>query len=154
MQSVSRAMHNVAGSEVAHDRRPGMNAPIAQVPIQRVCGPGRLESIDDLAIEEPLEIRLDFSGPDGPEHQTLSITMRTPGQDDELAVGFLMTEGVIRGPGDLREVRPYLPDSPRPGRANVPTMWTCGQPTRFPPRLQVPSGAAPTRSARPRAPAC
>jgi FdhD protein len=112
-------MHNVAGLEVAHDRRPGMNAPIAQVPIQRVCGPGRLESIDDLAIEEPLEIRLDFSGPEGPEHQTLSITMRTPGQDDELAVGFLMTEGVIRGPGDLREVRPYLPGTPRPGRANV-----------------------------------
>ncbi|HEX7596869.1 MAG TPA: sulfurtransferase FdhD, partial [Polyangia bacterium] len=62
-----------------------MNAPIAQVPIQRISGPGRLDSIDDLAIEEPLEIRLDFSGPDGPEHQTLSITMRTPGQDDELA---------------------------------------------------------------------
>ncbi len=96
-----------------------MNAPIAQVPIQRVCGPGRLDSIDDLAIEEPLEIRLDFYGPEGPEHQCMSITMRTPGRDDELAVGFLLTEGVIRGPGDIRDVRPYLPDAPRPGRANV-----------------------------------
>jgi FdhD protein len=112
-------MHNVACSEVVHEERPGMNAPISQVQIQRICGPGRLESIDDLAIEEPLEIRLDFSGPNGPEHQTLSITMRTPGQDDELAVGFLMTEGVIGGLGDLREVRPYLPDTPHPGRANV-----------------------------------
>jgi FdhD protein len=112
-------MHNVAGSEVAHERRPDMNAPTAQVPIQRVSGPSRLDSIDDLAIEEPLEIRLDYSGPDGPEHQSLSITMRTPGRDDELAVGFLLTEGVIRGPGDLREVRPYLPDAPHPGRANV-----------------------------------
>ncbi|MDR3682548.1 MAG: formate dehydrogenase accessory sulfurtransferase FdhD [Geothrix sp.] len=99
-----------------------MNAPIAQVPIQRVSGPGRLESLeamDDLAIEEPLEIRLDFSGPEGPEHQSLSITMRTPGQDAELAVGFLLTEGVIRSQEDLREVRPHRPGTPRPGRANV-----------------------------------
>ncbi|MEY2438957.1 MAG: FdhD protein, partial [Verrucomicrobiota bacterium] len=43
---------------------------------------------DDLTVEEPLEIRLG--------RKTLATTMRTPGNDDELAVGFLVTEGIIR----------------------------------------------------------
>jgi FdhD protein len=94
-----------------------MNAPVAQVPIQRYSGLGRLEGMDDLAIEEPLEIRLDHLGPEGPEHQSLSVTMRTPGHDEELAVGLLATEGVIRGPGDLREAPARSPGPP--GRANV-----------------------------------
>jgi FdhD protein len=60
---------------------------------------------DLLAVEEPLEIRLGF-GPDAArELETISITMRTPGQDEELAAGFLYTEGVIREARDVREVR-------------------------------------------------
>ncbi len=45
---------------------------------------------DEVAIEEPLEIRVDG--------EPLAITMRTPGHDDELALGFLYTEGLIDGP--------------------------------------------------------
>lgn len=78
---------------------------IARVAIQRISGEVRQDSEDDLAVEEPLEIDLAYRGPDGPELRSLSITMRTPGHDEELAVGFLLTEGIIRDRGDLREVR-------------------------------------------------
>jgi FdhD protein len=49
---------------------------------------------DYLAVEEPLEIRLG----DVP----MSVTMRTPGHDQELVAGFLLTEGIISGPGELK----------------------------------------------------
>jgi FdhD protein len=54
---------------------------------------------DDLAAEEPLEIRV---GPAGPGRRTpLAVTMRTPGQDIDLAMGFLLTEGVIGAATDV-----------------------------------------------------
>ena len=45
---------------------------------------------DEVAVEEPMEIRVDG--------QALSVTMRTPGHDEELALGFLYGEGLIDGP--------------------------------------------------------
>ena len=67
------------------------------------------EASDVLAAEEPLEIRVGY-GPAGQrEHRTLSITMRTPGHDFELAAGFLFTEGIIRSRADLQGVL-YCPD--------------------------------------------
>lgn len=53
---------------------------------------------DQLATEEPLEIRL--TSP----RRTIAITMRTPGADFELTAGFLYSEGVIRQPGDLQRL--------------------------------------------------
>ncbi|MEY3230538.1 MAG: formate dehydrogenase accessory sulfurtransferase FdhD [Planctomycetota bacterium] len=53
---------------------------------------------DAVAAEEPLEIRV--------AGRSVSITMRTPGHDDELALGFLVGEGLIRGRGDVVHVRP------------------------------------------------
>jgi FdhD protein len=52
---------------------------------------------DTLAAEEPLEIRVKRDGKAAP----LAVTMRTPGDDLDLAVGFLLTEGIIRGAGDV-----------------------------------------------------
>ncbi|MDM4723408.1 formate dehydrogenase accessory sulfurtransferase FdhD [Micromonospora sp. WMMA1363] len=55
---------------------------------------------DTLAVEEPLEIRV---GPAGPgRRRPLAVTMRTPGDDLDLAVGFLLTEGLIRSADDVR----------------------------------------------------
>lgn len=66
-------------------------------PVLRVGPDGVRRRPDTLAAEEPLEIRV--SG------VPLSVTMRTPGHDVELAHGFLLTEGVIAGPGDLLSAR-------------------------------------------------
>ena len=60
------------------------------------------DSPDVLAVEEPLEIRLGF--PDG-RHRPISITMRTPGDDAELAAGFLFTEGIIQKPDQIKQIR-------------------------------------------------
>lgn len=49
------------------------------------------DAADLVAVEEPLEIQLIVGG----REFTLSITMRTPGQDEDLAAGFLFTEGII-----------------------------------------------------------
>lgn len=59
------------------------------------------ERRDDVATEEPLEIRLDAG--DGPRR--VAVTMRTPGADFELAAGFLFAEGVIAGREQLRTIR-------------------------------------------------
>lgn len=59
-------------------------------------GVGRATSRPDtLAVEEPLEIRVDG--------RSLSVTMRTPGDDFDLAIGYLLTEGVIADAGDVRQ---------------------------------------------------
>jgi len=56
---------------------------------------------DKLVTEEPMEIRL--HGP-GQDPDALAVTMRTPGHDFELAVGFCLTEGLLRSAGDLDSV--------------------------------------------------
>jgi FdhD protein len=56
------------------------------------------ESDDELAAEEPLEIRV--------RGRAVTITMRTPGHDDELAAGFLLTEGLIRRRSDVLTIEP------------------------------------------------
>ncbi len=61
---------------------------------------------DAVALEEPLEIRLDMRGPDGRTVRSLTITMRTPGHDEELAAGFLFTEGLVRHASEIEDIRP------------------------------------------------
>ena len=57
---------------------------------------------DRLATEEPMEIRVDEPGA---EQRNVAVTMRTPGNDFELAAGFLFTEGLIAGQADVRNIR-------------------------------------------------
>jgi FdhD protein len=69
---------------------------VARATLARVAGGRRAPADDELAVEEPLEIRVDG--------EPLAVTMRTPGEDEELAVGFLAGEGLIGGRGDVRAV--------------------------------------------------
>jgi FdhD protein len=69
--------------------------------------------VDTLAVEEPLEIRIERHG----QVVNRLVTMRTPGADLDLAAGWLLSEGVATQPGDLRSVRactdPTLSDEER-----------------------------------------
>ena len=60
--------------------------------------------LDHLAVEEPLEIVVRFRRRNTLVRKPVSITMRTPGQDQELAVGFLYTEGVLHRRSDIEAI--------------------------------------------------
>jgi FdhD protein len=68
----------------------------ATVDILRFTGDQSHPQSDALAVEEPLEIRV--------RGRALSVTMRTPGHDEELAAGFLLTEGLIRRAADVLKI--------------------------------------------------
>ncbi len=82
------------------------HAAIARVPVRKIEGAGPAGrptvagKLDALAVEEPLEIRVACE-PDGLPERAVAVTMRTPGNDVELAAGFLYTEGVLERPDDL-----------------------------------------------------
>jgi len=69
---------------------------VNDVVVTRVQGTAYHESGDLVAAEEPLEIRVIYGKEDQRRQQSISVTMRTPGNDDELAIGFLFTEGIIQ----------------------------------------------------------
>ena len=79
----------------------------ARSTVRRFRG-GELGLADDpdlVATEEPFEIRLGYSRRDGSRaEEPVSVTMRTPGHDEDLAVGFLFTEGIIRARSDVQSV--------------------------------------------------
>ncbi|MBI4261038.1 MAG: formate dehydrogenase accessory sulfurtransferase FdhD [Actinobacteria bacterium] len=77
-------------------------APAAPVRVVAVRGGRRSERADRLAVEEPMEIQA--AGP-GQDPAGEAVTMRTPGDDFELAAGFMFTEGLVRSRGEVRSVR-------------------------------------------------
>jgi len=78
--------------------------------IKKVSNGGVLETTDLLAAEEPLEIRIGYGNANDRQQKNISVTMRTPGNDFELAIGFLFTEGIISGVNDISEIK-YCTDA-------------------------------------------
>lgn len=74
------------------------------VPVTAMSATGRSSHTDFVAVEEPLELRLVFGPAPRRMRATLGVTMRTPGHDAELAVGFLLAEGVIGEAGDILSI--------------------------------------------------
>lgn len=60
---------------------------------------------DTLAVEEPLEIRIGFYEKGNFSHKAISITMRTPDADAELAAGFLFTEGILQSKNQIKSIK-------------------------------------------------
>jgi FdhD protein len=101
--------------QTAHHRNGASKMAVAQIDLMRWPADQRVHApiSDLLACEEPLEIRVGG--------RSVAVTMRTPGQDAELAAGFLVTEGLIRERTDLLSVVPCRHrDASSPGnRMNV-----------------------------------
>lgn len=69
--------------------------------ITRISGYDTEELEDQLAVEEPLEIQVAYQSAGQGERKSISVTMRTPGNDYELAAGFLFTEGIIHSKSQI-----------------------------------------------------
>jgi FdhD protein len=88
--------------------RPIIPAPdpaLAAVRVCRISHSGSTLEPDLLAVEEPLEVRLGHDADGRRVHVPVSVTMRTPGHDHELAVGFLYSEGILVAPEQVAGVR-------------------------------------------------
>jgi FdhD protein len=95
------------------------NDPMLQVSVERVSGRTSRRMLDTLAIEEPLEIQLAYGPSSSRQTRSISVTMRTPGNDFDLAAGFLMTEGVVRDANDIEQItyagHSFSESEPSPG---------------------------------------
>lgn len=105
----------------------GGRVPTKSVTVYEPKGPMLIGRTDQLAVEEPLEIRLSSSS----GSSTISITMRTPGHDFELVAGFLLSEGVVDGKDQIRKIAYCLDEELDPEqRFNVVTVELYGEPGR------------------------
>src|SRR5262245_4713620 len=94
-----------------------MNPAIQHVDILRVGPSTRAEARDVAAAEEPLEIRLGG--------QPFVVIMRTPAADRDLVTGFLLSEQIVRAPGDISAMR-YCRDADDRDSNNVINVWLHG----------------------------
>ena len=83
---------------------------IEHVHIQKVVEGNMLKTGDKVAVEEPLEIQLQYSTANGLMKKNIAITMRTPGNDEELSVGFLFTEGIIQNAAVIEDIKRIATD--------------------------------------------
>jgi FdhD protein len=83
-----------------------MSSPsVIHIPVVKVNANRSAREEDSIAIEEPLEIKLEYGPADSRELRNISVTMRTPGHDAELATGFLFTEGIIKNADEIKSAK-------------------------------------------------
>lgn len=78
---------------------------VEHIQIHKISSDGITEAADKVAVEEPLQIQLVYSTTTGQMLKDIAVTMRTPGNDEELAAGFLFTEGIINNAEDVSEIK-------------------------------------------------
>lgn len=98
-----------------HPGNPGnLKSPdFSELPDVETLRQAGISETDRIAIEEPLEIRI--------RNRSICVTMRTPGHDEELAAGFLLSEGVIRRRADFLKAEPCT----KPDGANILNVLLC-----------------------------
>lgn len=77
---------------------------VRKIEIVKVTENERFAYTDAVSVEEPLEIRISYEDQATPITKNIAVTMRTPGDDAELALGFLFTEGILSDPQQIRSV--------------------------------------------------
>jgi FdhD protein len=82
-----------------------MKSSVSHTAITRITGSETLETADLLAAEEPMEIRIGYSAHGERYQKSIAVTMRTPGNDFELAIGFLFTEGLITSLSQVHTIK-------------------------------------------------
>lgn len=87
----------------------------ARVEVVRYANGRGLADLDQLGVEEPLEIRLGVWREGTRLYRNVVVTMRTPGDDAELAAGFLLTEGILTHPGQIEDISAW--------DAALPNVW-------------------------------
>ena len=81
-----------------------MNRAVDKVQIRKCREKECTETLDIVVVEEPMEIRIGFGPRDNRKQRNLAVTMRTPGNDFELAVGFLRSERIINTYSDIAHI--------------------------------------------------
>ncbi|WP_312288497.1 formate dehydrogenase accessory sulfurtransferase FdhD [Chryseobacterium gleum] len=89
------------------------NKSVKQIEIIKVRESNSFPYTDDISVEEPLEIRVSYSAEGKKESKNISVTMRTPGNDAEIAAGFLFTEGIISGREQIKSIYSPLAECSR-----------------------------------------
>jgi FdhD protein len=91
----------------------------AHVSVRKVDSEGAAAAPDAIAVEEPMEIRLVWGPPGSRAARSLSVTMRTPGDDFELAAGFLFTEGIVAHRDQIERLEFCGPRAPGRETSNI-----------------------------------
>lgn len=78
---------------------------VKQVDITRTNHAGVIRELDNISVEEPLQISVGWESESGFRTKTIAITMRTPGDDECLAAGFLFTEAIIHSTADVESIK-------------------------------------------------
>ncbi|RMI04882.1 MAG: formate dehydrogenase accessory sulfurtransferase FdhD [Calditrichaeota bacterium] len=95
-----------------------MDISVTRFPITAVERGNWVRRQDEVAVEEPLEIRVAVAGDGWSRYHPLAVTMRTPGHDFELAAGFLFSEGIVRRKEDIQHLA-YCRDGGNPDQENI-----------------------------------